>query len=334
MDKKRPLLIVLTPVRNEAWVLKAFLKATSLWADYIIIADQMSTDGSRDLYEEYKKEQHSCQLVIIDNNRKEMHQAATRRLLFEEAKKIEGDKIVICLDADEFLSGDFVETESWQTILNSKPGEVFSFRWMNLSENITKYTTWQPYYWAAHLDDQLLDSFYTDDFIHESRLPWPENFKHEYIIEDICFIHFARVNANRQRNKERFYQVSQAAADQKYSGVRSYRSYHSLTDEEFFDVPQDAFLFYKKNKVDIISLLDLSDEGAHYTESVLNNFKLRGINYFRKLDIWDEEFLQRNKIKDPRRLIDKFMHCYLRKSNKYSNSFIIHAIDYIAKRFF
>ena len=46
----RPLLVVLTPVRNEAWVLHAFLKATSLWADHIIIADQMSTDGSRDIY--------------------------------------------------------------------------------------------------------------------------------------------------------------------------------------------------------------------------------------------------------------------------------------------
>ena len=29
-----PLLIVMTPVRNEAWVLHAFLKSTSLWADY------------------------------------------------------------------------------------------------------------------------------------------------------------------------------------------------------------------------------------------------------------------------------------------------------------
>ena len=39
----RPTLVVLTPVRNEAWILRAFLEATSLWADHIIIADQMST---------------------------------------------------------------------------------------------------------------------------------------------------------------------------------------------------------------------------------------------------------------------------------------------------
>ena len=66
--KHKPLLICLTPVYNEAWILPAFLKATSLWADYIIIADQMSTDGSRDIYKDYDK------VIMVDNPRKEMHQ--------------------------------------------------------------------------------------------------------------------------------------------------------------------------------------------------------------------------------------------------------------------
>ena len=82
-----PKLVVLTPVRNEAWVLRGFLEATSLWADYIIIADQMSNDGSRDIAREYPK------VILIDNDREEMHMAATRRLLFEEARKIKGEKI-------------------------------------------------------------------------------------------------------------------------------------------------------------------------------------------------------------------------------------------------
>ena len=99
-----PLLVVLTPVRNEAWILHAFLKATSLWADYIIIADQMSTDGSRDIYSQYEK------VIVVDNPREEMHQARTRQLLFKAAQKIEGDKILFALDADEFLSGDFMNT--------------------------------------------------------------------------------------------------------------------------------------------------------------------------------------------------------------------------------
>ena len=138
-----PLKVVLTPVRNEAWVLRAFLEATSLWADYIIIADQMSTDGSREIAKEYPK------VILIDNNRKEMHMAATRRLLFEEAKKIEGEKLLFALDADEFLSGDFVNTEDWKKILKSKPDDSFCWRWMNLKRNdITKYS--MGFFYESH----------------------------------------------------------------------------------------------------------------------------------------------------------------------------------------
>ena len=60
MDGK-PIVICLTPVRNEALILDRFLKATSLWADHIIIADQMSTDGSREIAKKHPK------VTLIDN---------------------------------------------------------------------------------------------------------------------------------------------------------------------------------------------------------------------------------------------------------------------------
>ena len=57
--------IVMTPTRNEAWVIRAFLECNGLWADYIIIADQMSTDGTREIIAEYQNRwntQHSSTL--------------------------------------------------------------------------------------------------------------------------------------------------------------------------------------------------------------------------------------------------------------------------------
>ena len=63
-----PLIVVLTQVRNDAWVLRAFLEATSLWADYIIIADRMSTDGSREIAQDYPK------VILIDNHRIEINE--------------------------------------------------------------------------------------------------------------------------------------------------------------------------------------------------------------------------------------------------------------------
>ena len=111
--KGRPTIVVVTPVRNEAWVLDAFLTCTSSWADRIIIADQHSTDGSREIAAKYAK------VTLVDNDAAEMNQAAARLLLFEEADKIEGDKIVVALDADEFLTKGFDKTEGWERILSS-----------------------------------------------------------------------------------------------------------------------------------------------------------------------------------------------------------------------
>jgi hypothetical protein len=104
----KPIFICMTPVRNEAWVLHAFLKATSLWADYIIIADQISTDGSREIALSYPK------VILIDNNNPDYDEASRQKLLIDKAREIEGDKILFGLDADEVFSANFSETDDWQ----------------------------------------------------------------------------------------------------------------------------------------------------------------------------------------------------------------------------
>lgn len=330
MEKNRPLLIVLTPVFNEAWILPAFLKATLLWADYIIVADQMSTDGSRELYKQYPK------VRVVDNPRKEMHQAATRRMLFEEAKKIDGDKILFALDADEFLSGNFVETEGWKTILNSEPGDVFEFRWLNLNETGRDYyLTPVPYYWAIHVDEDWLEGEFPDNFIHEWRLPWPPHVHQEYIIDDIYFIHFRRVNALRQLNKARSYQVLQyLAPSSKRSGISFYRQYNYESIKEMHAIPQDLYAYYKANGVDILKELDTSDEGVHYVNTVLRKIEEHGASTFRKLDIWDADFLTKYNLSDPRRPIDKLMHKYLHVTEKVASNIMIRCIDKVLKKIY
>ena len=325
----RPLLVVLTPVRNEAWILHAFLKATSLWADYIIIADQMSIDGSRDIYPQYEK------VIVVDNPREEMHQARTRKLLFEAAKQIEGDKILFTLDADEFLSGDFVNTPTWNTILTSKFGDVFNFRWMNLQPDLTTYTSHLPYGWVAHLRDY--DGYFPDRHIHEWRIPWPKKVNNEYIIEDISFIHFARVNVVRQMNKEAFYQVSTVSKEQKYSGIRMFRTYqryHPIKKTELLSVPVDAYKFYEQNRLNIFEHILLDDVGEHYINAILLAFKKDGLKFFRKLDIWDLDFVHQHKIKNPQTIIDRLIISYLRITKKYSSTVIIRGIDWILKKFY
>ena len=328
MDKKEPVKIVLTPVRNEAWVLRAFLEATSLWADYIIIADQMSTDGSREIAKEFSK------VILVDNDRKEMHQAATRRLLFEEAKKIEGDKVLFALDADEFLAGDFVNTKDWKAVVDSQPNDVFCWRWMNLNgNNPNQYSMGPYYYWAVHASEDLWRGTFPDNYIHEWRLPWPPHLtdddKHE--LDGLFSIHMARVNQARQRNKERFYQVSTVSKEPKKSKVTLFRHYHESADKGSFMLPENAYKIYEDNNLKIIERIDLSDEGAYYTEEVLRYFDQEGLRKFAMLDIWDEDWMKRNNLKDPRNAFQKLMLHYLQKTNPKAKSIWVRCVDKILK---
>ena len=126
----------MTPVRNEAWILNLFLKSTSLWADYIIIADQMSTDGSREIALKYPK------VILIDNNSNEYQEADRQKILIDRAREIKGDKILFALDADEVLSANFLQTNDWKRILESNPGDVFLLQWAQICSNFKEY--WIP----------------------------------------------------------------------------------------------------------------------------------------------------------------------------------------------
>ena len=55
-------IVVITPVKNEDWIIEIFLKVTSTFADLIIIADQYSSDASREIAASFKK------VVLIEND--------------------------------------------------------------------------------------------------------------------------------------------------------------------------------------------------------------------------------------------------------------------------
>ena len=61
----------MTPTRKEAWVIRAFIESTTRWADYVIICDQFSTDGTREIVNEFASRKHKVESqkraeVILD----------------------------------------------------------------------------------------------------------------------------------------------------------------------------------------------------------------------------------------------------------------------------
>ena len=129
----RPQIIVLTPVRNEAWILRRFLKCTSLWADQIIIADQMSEDDPRAIAQAFPK------VTVVENPHREYSEVARQRLLIEAARRIPGPRVLMALDADEIMSANILDSEEWRTALRAPPGTVLCFAKVDLFNSPAHY---------------------------------------------------------------------------------------------------------------------------------------------------------------------------------------------------
>ena len=73
--------IVLTPVRNEAWILHPFLQVTSLYADHIIVLDQFSDDGSQEICKQYPK------VTLLHADSEEYDEAKRQITLIDKARE-------------------------------------------------------------------------------------------------------------------------------------------------------------------------------------------------------------------------------------------------------
>ena len=327
----RPALIVVAPVRNEAWVLDAFLTCASSWADRIILADQHSTDGSREIAAKYPK------VFLVDNDGAEMDQAAARLLLFKEVDKIEGDKIVFALDADEFLSEGFESTEGWKRIMESQPNELFSFQWLNLYGDYNHVVP-SPHYmeWACHFgpDTRIADLYRQceDRSVHEMRVPCLSVNQVSYVeIPDIKFVHLARLNLIRQKNKEDFYQVSSVAKLKKrISAVTAFRSYHR-TYAEIEELSQIIGLYSVGSVENKACLVRQKDYGQYYIDEMKAIFKRDGYDKYLKLDIWENPCLKAKGITPNVPLKYCMLHAYLRKTQPVSNRFVVKIMDKLLK---
>ena len=157
----QPIHIVMTPTRNEAWVIRAFLESTTRWADYVIICDQFSTDGTREIVNEFSsrkskfESQKRAEVILIDNPNTEFNEAERQRILVAKAREVAAgrDTLLWGLDADEILAANAFETADWQKIMHSKPGAVFWFHWAQLTHDKQHYyKDKDPYPWLLHDD--------------------------------------------------------------------------------------------------------------------------------------------------------------------------------------
>lgn len=317
-----PLLIVMTPVRNEAWVLHAFLRATSLWADHIIIADQMSTDGSRDIYPQYEK------VIVIDNANPNFNEAERQAMLVAKAREVAAgcDCILFGLDADEILQADWQDTADGQHILHSVPGDVFWFKWAQLAPDKQHYGDSTYYPWMFHDDGVEPHGNYVRN-MHSMRIPYPIEEKQMYYVQDFRVLHCGLLAPERIAAKNRFYQLVDWELNHRnpIALARSYAAHckRCQTFDTQFTLTTNMLAF----PFDFWASIELGATHTWFDDYVTERLSRYPIARLRKLDIWDEEFLTYYRIADPRRVIDRRVHSYLHATATRRDSLFVRLID-------
>jgi glycosyltransferase involved in cell wall biosynthesis len=320
-------LICLTPVKNEAWILDKFLSCASLWADHIIIADQLSTDGSREIAMKYPK------VIWVENNSPGFNEPERQKLLLSEGRKIEGPKVFFTLDADEFLTANFSDSYEMEIIRNAPPGTVFRFNWVNVLPGYKRGWIIGNSPWAIADDG----SEHTGHQIHSPRIPLPAH--GNYIdLTDIKVLHYQYTDWARMQSKHCWYQCYECINFPEKKTVTLYRMYHhmyiylkrrkytvSLEDKWF-----DAYL--KKG----ILMKETRQMEYWWDREVVELLLKHGTKKFIPAYIWFRnwnEILHRIKpenksdLSDPRNFFQKLLHFYLHLSQPYRNSIPVRAVD-------
>jgi len=322
----KPLLICMTPVRNEAWILHAFLKATSLWADYIIIADQGSIDGSREIALSYPR------VILINNSNPDFNEPERQKLLIDKAREIDGDKILFALDADEIFSANVQLTNDWQKIIHSEKGDVFWFQWAQVMFDKAHY--WVPnnfYPWVFHDDGKEPHGNYSAN-IHSMRIPYPIEEKQMVYVRDFKVLHFQYIFPERNLSKQNFYKLVDYTVNKRSAVKISRTNFEKKIKTKQFELTDDMIYVEEINGFNLFDLIDTNSRNFWFDSYVVERIQQNGIAAYKYIDIWNKSFLERYDFKDPRNCFIKLLHFYLRRTQNISNSFLIRIIDKIIKK--
>ena len=302
--------ICLTPVRNEAWILEAFLHAAELWADVIIICDQGSDDDSTAIARRHAK------VRLVQNRGESYSERDRQRILMEEARKVPGPRILIAVDADEFLSPALASRAWFRQLWAAGAGAGARVPFFNVKPGLQQGWIGNRNYAAGWVDD---GGEHDPAIIHAPRLPPPR-----IVVKappDVAAMHFQFVAPERMRSKHRWYQCWERLHRSQRNAVDVYREYHhmdALAPREMLPVPEAWLAWYRRQGVDLAAV---RDDGRHWWDRhVLAWMEDRGPAFFRRESIWDVDWRAKaralglaapDRFADPRRLREKCAHAWL-----------------------
>lgn len=275
LEKERAKVICMTPVKNEEWIMERFLAAASLWADCIIVADQHSQDRTAEICQQFPK------VRLISNPSESFNENGRQKLLIEEARKISGKKLLVALDADEFLTGNFTDSPEWEEMVAAAPGTVFRMKWPCIAADFS-------HFWMTEGDENIF-AMMDDGTPHEGRemhsirVPLPVNGE-ERVLSDIEVMHFQYTDWDRMKCKNLWYQCYERIHHPEKSVFEIYRMYHHMdTPKKMGEIPNSWLAAYKEAGIDL-GRNGLKEKEYWWQKEMKEFVETYGEEYFRYID--------------------------------------------------
>lgn len=330
MKNEHPLLIVLSCTRNYGWCTRAFLEGNLKWADYIIIVDQMSTDGTREMCAEYGE-----RVILVDDINMEYKEATRAKMAYERGKQIKGDKIFFALDIDEVLSANWQQTNDGEKVLYSRPGDMFSLSWAHISPDSRNCLVAEKQYRIYHDEPNRVFDISEAKEIHTQILPfdytdWNATWEKIYHITDFVLLHFGRFFPDWNYYKRILYRMQYVKK----------HTYKSILDIYYIDATKrriesaEPLEPIKKewlyHDLDLFELVDRKSKPFLLT-NIEELIKEDGVVKYSKLNIWDERLCKDLNVIDPQPIRYKLLWRYCCIFGLHRTWLIVRAMDKILR---
>lgn len=275
----KPKIVVVTPVKNEAWIIDRFLAVSSQFADYIIIADQNSTDESVAICKKYPK------VILIKNEADEYDEPSRQILLIQTARELVPEhKIILALDADEILAANAMQTLGWQSMLKAKPGTILCFEKPELYVTPNQCIRYQNTWPLGYVDDGV--DYKPTSKVHSFRIPLPE-YAPRLHIHNVKILHYALTRIDGQNSKIRLYSVLENAFKTR-SLLDRRRFYPADKDSKRIDFepcPREWFNHWEEIGIDMQTII--GEKYYWHDFEVLKYFQKYGLKRFWLDEIWN-----------------------------------------------
>ena len=148
-------------------------------------------------------------------------------------------------------------------------------------------------------------------------------------------VHLKLLSKKRNRSKIRWYQAFERIKYPQKNAIdlfRTYNNHEAPRKEELVDNKLEWIVdIENKNIIDHIIEID-NDENLWWDNEVKELIEKYGTDYFKKIDIWDLDFIPYKEINDPRSILDRMVHKWLIGTIKQRRAVLTRVIDKLLKK--